>query len=313
MKRCSLLDQVEDYVAYRRGLGFGLEGQHQMLLDFVRHTESVGHQGPMTTELAVQWALSSSSTDRSYAAQRLSAVRHFARHLALSDPETEIPPVGLLEGSASRKPPHIYSDTEIAALLHEASLLHPHGGLCPRTYVTCFSLLAATGLRVSEACGLASHDVDLAQGLITVRESKFRKSRLVPLHSTTTEALTQYQTDCGPSLRGSFFRTDRAGTLKTKAVQATFRRLRDQLGWTQDGRTRRPRIHDLRHTFAVRCLLRFYEEGADIDRKILALATYLGHVKVSYTYWYFSAVPELMAISSQRFEHYARTVQEDSP
>ena len=308
-----LFDQVEDYVAYRRGLGFGLEGQRQLLVDFVRHTERVRHQGPLTTELAVQWALSSSSTERSYAAQRLSAVRHFARHLALSDPETEIPPVGLLEGAVRRKPPHIYSDTEIAALLHEANLLHPRGGRCPRTYVTCFSLLAATGLRVSEACGLASDDVDVAQGLITVRESKFRKSRLVPLHPTTTQALAQYQSDRGPSPCGSFFHTDRAATLKTKAVQTTFHRLRDRLGWTPDGRTRRPRVHDLRHTFAVRCLLRFYEEGADIDRKILALATYLGHVKVSYTYWYFSAVPELMAISSQRFEHYAHTVQEDSP
>ena len=311
MVTLSLLDQVEEYVAYRRGLGFELQTQRRMLLDFARYAEGVGHQDPLTTDLAVQWALGSSSTDPAYAAQRLSAVRLFARHLAIAEPRTEVPPLGLLDGAASRKPPHIYSDAEIAALLDQARLLYPRDGLCPRTYVTCFSLLASTGLRLSEACRLASSDVDLAQGLITIRESKFHKSRLVPLHPTTARALTQYKTYRGASPSGSFFRTDRAAALQTKAVQKTFSRLRDRLGWSSLGRARRPRIHDLRHTFTVRRLQRWYEEGADIDRKILALATYLGHSKVTHTYWYLSAVPELMAIPSQRFEHFTRRMQED--
>jgi integrase len=213
----------------------------------------------------------------------------------------------------ARRSPHIYTDTELAALLHQTHLLHPLEGLRPKTYTTVFSLLAATGLRVSEACGLADQDVDLDQGLLTIRESKFRKSRLVPLHPTTTQALLRYRAHRGASRSGSFFRTDRTATLKTTAVQKTFSRLRDRLGWTSQGRTRRPRIHDLRHTFAVRRLLRWYEEGADIDRKILALTTYLGHVKVTHTYWYLSAVPELMAIPSQRFEHFARRLHEESP
>ena len=310
MSTSKLLDEVAEYLDLRRGLGFGLQGLEGRLVDFARYAERVGHQGPVTIELAVQWALSSSSTDPSYAAQRLSAVRLFARHLAIADPRTEIPPAGLLGRVPARKPPHIYTDTELGALLHQARLLQPREGLRPTTYVTVFSLLAATGLRISEACGLSDPDVDLSQGLLTIRESKFRKSRLVPLHPTTTEALLRYRADRGAS--ASFFRTDRTATLKTKAVQKTFSRLRDRLHWTAQGRTRRPRIHDLRHTFAVRRLQRWYEEGADIDRKILALATYLGHVKVTHTYWYLSAVPELMAIPSRRFEHFARRGQEDA-
>ena len=313
MTSLRLIHQVEDYVAYRRGLGFELQTQRRWLLDFSRYAARIGHQGPLTTDLAVHWALCSPSKDPSYATQRLSAVRHFARHLALFDPATEIPPTGLLgRPTPTRKQPHIYSDTEIAALLHQASLLWPHRGLRPQTYTTVFSLLATTGLRISEACGLARKDVDLAQGLLTIREGKFHKSRLVPLHPTATQALAHYDALRGASPSGSFFRTDRTSTLKTTAAQKTFSRLRDRLGWTSQGRARRPRIHDLRHTFAVRRLLRWYEEGADIDRKILALATYLGHVKVTHTYWYLSAVPELMAIGSERFEHFAQRQQEES-
>jgi len=307
---------VEEYLALRGGLGFDDRTLRWLLWDFARYAERVGHRGPVTIELAVQWALSSRSSDPAQATRRLSAVRQFARHRAAFDPATQIPPAGLLGRVPGRKQPHIYSDTEIAALLREASLLRPRHGLRPRTYVAFFSLLASTGLRLSEARRLATSDVDLDDGVLTVREGKFRKSRLVPLHPTATQALIRYAArrdacrEAPPST--CFFRTERAPALTHDAVERTFSRLRHRLGWTAQGRARRPRLHDLRHTAAVRRLLHWYEDGVDVDRKILALATYLGHAKVTDTYWYLSAVPELMTIAVKRFERFARGEKEDA-
>jgi integrase len=311
-----LLPLVVEYLALRRGLGFDLETPRWLLLDFARYADRINHRGSVTVDLAVRWALSSRSSDPSQAARRLSAVRQFARHRLAFDPATEVPPVGLLGHAPRRKQPHLYSDAEIAALLRECSLLRPRGGLRPKTYLAFFSLLAATGLRLSEACRLACRDVDLSEGLLTIREGKFRKSRLVPLHPTGAQALARYATQRDAFRDAprseSFFRTDQAPALKRAAVEKTFSRLRDRLGWTSHGRARRPRIHDLRHTFAVRRLLRWYQEGADVDRKILALATYLGHAKVTDTYWYLSAVPELMTLPAQRFGSFARREQESA-
>ena len=172
-----------------------------------------------------------------------------------------------------------------------------------------FSLLAATGLRLSEACRLELGDVDLDSGVLTVREGKFRKARLVPLHPTAVEALARYAADrdafelAGP---GCFFRTERHRRSTAAAVEKTFSRIRQRLGWTAQGRARQPRIHDLRHSFAVRRLLRLVRGGADLEQRLLALSTYLGHAHVTDTYWYLTGVPELMAIAAHRFERFAR-------
>ena len=307
---------VDEYLALRRGLGFELESTSWLLRDFARYADRIGHRGPITVDLAVNWAQRSTSTDPAQAGRRLGKVRQFARHRAVIDPANEVPPTGILGRRAGRKQPHIYSDAEIAALLAQASLLLPHRGLRPRTYVAFFSLLVSTGLRLSEACHLSLGDVDLREGVITVREGKFRKSRLVPLHPSTIQALTDYAVHCNagrdplPSER--FFRTDLTPALTCAAVEKTFSRLRQRLGWTADGRARRPRIHDLRHTFAVRRLLRWHLDGADVDRKILALSTYLGHAKVTDTYWYISAVPELMTVTSERFHRFATGERESA-
>ena len=305
---------VEDYLAMRHSLGFDIERIRWLLRDFVHFIGRIEHRGPITVDLAARWALSSHSSDPARAERRLWAVRQFARHLAAFDPDTEIPPAGLFGRITRRSRPHIYSDAEITALLQECSRLQPYDGLRPKTYVALFSLLASTGLRVSEACHLGRHDVDLCKGLLTVHEGKFRKSRLVPLHPTTVQALIRYvaRRDASRGAQRSefFFSTDRAPALERAAVEKTFSRLRDRLGWAASGRARRPRIHDLRHTFAVRRLLRWYEEGVEVNQKILALATYLGHAKVTDTYWYLSAVPELMAVTAKRFEHFAQPQQE---
>jgi integrase len=300
---------VEEYLAYRRGLGFALESPAWLLRDFARYADWVGHEGPLSSELAVEWALRSRSSDPAQAARRLSTVRQFARYRALLDPATEVPPAGLLGRVPRRRQPHIYNDAELAALLEQAGLLLPRRGLRPRTYVAFFSLLAASGLRLSEACRLERGDVDLNAGVLTVREGKFRKARLVPLHPSATEALARYaacrDACCELAGPGRFFRTERSPALTAAAVEKTFSRIRQRLGWSAQGRARAPRIHDLRHSFAVRRLLCWYEEGAELEQRLLALSTYLGHAHVTDTYWYLTGVPELMAIAAHRFERYA--------
>jgi len=306
----SMVILASEYLALRRGLGFDLRIHGRLLLDFARYADESGHRGAITLDLAIRWALRSKAGS-AHIDQRLSIVRQFARHRVAFDPATEVPPPGLLGGfPRRRKPPHIYSDREITELLRAAAALRPRGGLRPQTYVTLFSLLTATGLRISEARRLTRDDVDLDAGLLVIREGKFRKSRLVPLHATVVQALRRYADlrdgYWKPAPSECFLRTEHASSLRMGAVHGTFSGLRSRLGWTAQGRARLPRIHDLRHTFAVRRLLRWYQEGADVDQKLPALATYLGHARVADTYWYLSAVPELLALTSQRFERFAQ-------
>ena len=314
MTDSSLFACVEEYLSFRRGLGFDLGSAACHLRSFARYAEQVQHRGPITVDLAIRWALCTRSLEPAQAARRLAMIRPFARHRALIDPATEIPAADLLGRAPRRRQAHIYSDAEISALLQQAGRMQPRGGLCPKTYVAFFALLLSTGLRLSEACRLTCDDADLRRGLLTVRETKFRKSRYVPLHPSTTRALTRYVAERDavvPSDPSSFFFcTQRAPGLKPDTVQSAFGCIRRRLGWTAQGRARRPRIHDMRHTFAVRRLLRWYAEGADVGQKILALSTYLGHAKVTDTYWYLTGVPELLAIASQRFEHLAQQTQE---
>ena len=306
-RRSSVAALAEEYLSFRRDLGFALKIEGEELLRFARHADGIGHRGPLTTDLAVRWAKLPQEADPLYWARRLDIVRRFAKHRRLFDPATEIPPEGMLGPSYRRPRPYIYSDGEIAALLKAASRLGPAGSLTPGSYFTLFGLIASTGLRLSEAVRLTRKEMDLDAGLLTVTESKFHKSRLVPLHPSTTEALTRYaarRDRYHPVVESqAFFLTARGTPLSASTVRTTFAALRRSLGWHgRDGRL--PRIHDLRHTFAVRRLLRWYEEDTDVDRKIAALSTYLGHVKVSDTYWYLTAVPELMAVTTARFERY---------
>jgi integrase len=300
---------VEDYVAMRRGLGYQLRGQAVYLRSFAGFLDRVGHHGPVPLALSMDWAVSTLSADPCNRARRLAVVRGFLRHLAALDGATEVPPPGLLGPTHRRKPPHVYSDSEVTSLLRAAAALAPRDGLRPHCYVTLFGLLACTGLRISEALALSRDDVDLARGVLTVRAGKGGRTRLVPLHPSALEPLrdyaarrAQYDHD-GPS--GAFFRTDDSDRLSYHAVSSTFLRLRRRLGWTAQGRTRMPRIHDLRHRMVVRRLQLWHAQGADVDRGIAVLATYLGHVLVSDVYWYLTAVPELMSIVANRFEVFA--------
>jgi integrase len=302
---------AKEYLTYRRDLGFRLEKREPLLLQFAAYVDRTGHRGPLTIALAVRWARLPAQASPSYWSVRLDVVRGFAKYLAIFDPRTEIPPYGLLGPAYCRATPHIYSEAEISALLAAARRLPPRHGLRPCTYATLFGLLACTGLRVSEALRLTRSDVDGGQDLLTVRATKFRKTRLVPLHPTTTQALSAYaqvRDRFHPLRRTERLFVARHGTpLSVTVVRGTFGKLRRQLAWAARSGTRAPRIHDLRHTFACRRLLEWYRAGTAVDEVIDTLATYLGHAQVNSTYWYLTGVPELLELAVARFEAYAAT------
>ncbi len=307
-------NQALEYIALRRGLGCRFDGQAKVLLDFGRFLDRIGYQGPITIEVALQWAQAPQSKDPARTAQRLGTIRGFLRHRAGFEPETQVPPTQLLGCGIRRKPPHIYTQSEIGALLLACRGLCPREGLRPHTYEVLFSLLLSTGLRISEALRLEDNDVNLKDKILTVRDGKFGKSRLVPFHATALQPLIGYVShrDQVAQASPSFFRTEYHATIPYSAVRTSFDKLRARLGWTAEGRSRCPRIHDMRHTFAVRCLLTWYRKGIQPDQKIAHLSTYLGHAEVRDTYWYLSAVPELTALAIERFENFARKAHEVS-
>lgn len=309
---CSpMVSLVEEYLAHRRRLGARLEIEGQELQRFACYADQTGHQGPVTIALAVAWAMATRQPRPQYWARRLSAVRLFAKYRALFDPTTEIPPPGLLGARRRRPAPHIYSSEEMDALFDSARRLEPVGGLRPRTFAVLIGLLASTGLRVSEALSLTRADVDLSRAMLTVRETKFRKSRLVPLHPTVSAKLEAYARErdrlCPHASTATFFVAGDGNCLAYRSARHGFARVRRCL---QTGAQRPPRLLDFRHTFACRVLARWYAEGRDVQRHILALSTYMGHVKPSDTYWYLTATPELIGLAARRFALFAESAAE---
>ena len=305
-RRTIMIDKVEQYLAYRRDLGYCLRTEGRLLRQFGAYADSVHHRGPLTVALAVRWARLPTDRDPTSWARRLNAVRCFARYLAIYEPRTEIPGTRLLGPGHPRQTPYIYSTAEVSALIAAARKLQPGSGLRPWNYVTLIGLLACTGLRISEAVRLTRSDFDQQQGVLIIRETKFRKSRLVPLHPSTTQALCAYarQRDLLVPVTSTnrFFITDRGTPLCVGTVRHVFRQLCDGLLIVRRGTHRQPRLHDLRHTFACRRVQCWYDTEADVAHAIAALAVYLGHASVNYTYWYLSATPELLARAAARFE-----------
>jgi integrase/recombinase XerD len=296
----SLAKAAKDYLALRRALGFKLRHETWWLPDFVAYVKTHG-SCVITTELALGWARQPVGCDPSWWAKRLGAVRRFARHHRAFDPRTEVPEQELIPYQRQRKTPHIYSSTQILALMRHASHL-PHS-FQAATYTTLLGLLASTGMRVGEAIALDLQDVDWHRMLVTVRHAKFNKSREIPIHHTTLDALRAYAQQRGrvPCKVPNFF-VSRAGTrLLEQNIGCVFSRLRKQAD-VSSRCGRQPRVHDLRHTFAVRTLQQWYSEGLDVERRLLWLSTYLGHVAPSTTYWYLTATPELLALASERAE-----------
>jgi integrase len=260
----------------------------------------------ITTDLALRWAQQPQNVQPAQWAARLSFVRSFARYWSATDPRTEIPPMGLLPYRAKRATPYIYSNDEIQHLLKAARNLPPSTGLRPWTYYSLFGLMAVTGMRISEAIRLDHADVDLKQGLLTVRLTKFSKSRLIPLHPSTVKRLKRYlhrRDELYPQpLTARFFLSNQGTPLTDCMVRWTFVKLSRQIGLRKVGGSSSPRLHDLRHRFAVTTLLHWYRTGLDVEQRLPVLSTYLGHAHVTDTYWYLSAIPELLALTKDRLE-----------
>lgn len=305
----SMQEAVQRYLDERRQLGFAMKSPATELARFAIYADARGHQGPLTQELVLGWAtkhvLRSSEVT---AARRLEMVRPFAAHYRQFEPATEILPKGILGRGHRRLAPHIYSDEEIAQLLDAAGRLALTWKLRALTYRTLFGLIAATGLRLSEALGLTLGDVDIQAGTLTVRQTKFHKSRCLPLHASVVRELVQYRQASDPchsdEVSAPFFAAGNGGHLPVRTVENVFLRLQRQLGWRARGDHLHLRIHDLRHTFAVRRVQHWRDTGQSIDHVMFWLCTYLGHAKISDTYWYLSGVPELMDIIGTRFDEF---------
>jgi len=299
----ALRSALQKYVAMRRGFGFKFEGPEQRLRRFIDFMES--HCASIVTyKLALQWATETPERYPSWAI-RLADVRGFARYLQNTEAKTEVPPVGVFR-SIGRSKPYIYSDTDLRKLLTRARALPPKTGLRSSTYYTFFGLLAVTGLRVGEAIRLHRDHVDLERGILTIRGTKFGKSRFVPLHPTACCALRRYAKRrdflVWPPRSPHFFVAERGGQLLIQYVHRVFWRLSGEIGLRTATQHRGPRVHDFRHTFAVKTLLQCHRSGRSVEAMLPALATYLGHTTVRDTYWYLSACPELMHHASQKLE-----------
>ena len=299
---------VQQYLALRRGLGFKLHEAGKVLPKFVTFLERK-HTSVITTRLALDWAQQSSTAQPAEWARRLSFVRGFARYRSATDPRTEIPPEGLLPYRPKRARPYLYSEQEIRSLLRAALKLPAHGGLRPWTYYCLFGLLSVTGLRLGEARNLELQDVDLQAGLLTIRGAKFGKSRLVPLHGSTCHVLADYLARrkrhwAGRAVSSYVFVSNWGNRLDGGTIHRIFYALSRQIGLRGPTDSHGPRLHDLRHRFAVMTLLRWYRAGEDAERRLPVLSTYLGHVHVADTYWYLSAWPELMHEAMARLERY---------
>ena len=304
---------VERYLTQRRRLGFQLTSPAYSLRSLAEHVRRTRHRGPLTLEVMAQWARQGShrSSDPRTWARRLKRLRSFTRWLQQFELATEVPDDTIFGRLPERQAPHIYSHEEVQQLLAAAHRLGPKPGLRGLVYETLFGLIASTGLRLSEALSLSVGDVDLRRGLLTIRRTKFAKSRQVPLHLSTMQALSQYRwmrdlAGAGRDDEAPFFigtRGRRFGKpMGGRQVDRMFATLRSELGWVNRGAHHAPRVHDLRHTFVVRRILLWQQQGIDIDQAMLSLSTYVGHAMVTNTYWYLQAVPELMAVAAQRFE-----------
>ncbi len=295
----SLQAHVDDYLRLRRALGFKLKEDGHLLGQCIAYIEAAGAT-TLSSELAIGWARLPEGVHPNQWAKRLRVVRGFASYLQTIDPATEIPPPDVFPTRRQRATPYLFSEQDISYLLQEARRLSRP--LRAASYEALFGLLAVSGMRVGEAIALTREDVDVDAGLITIHAAKPDRPRLVPLHLSATEALRRYASErdrlC-PAPRSRAFFLSSAGTAVHKSgLGTTFRQITTRIGIRTE--VVRPRIHDLRHRFAVQTLIDWQRSGIKIDEQIATLSTYLGHVSPADTYWYLSASPELMALTADR-------------
>jgi len=299
-----LAQSAEEYLAIRRALGFRLARHGRLLPSFVAFLEEAGASF-ISIDLALEWAKQPEGSP-TWWRERLSIVRGFARYLSAIDPRTQVPPPNLLasRGRMNRRAvPYLYSGADIAALMLAAHNLSP---LQAATYETLIGLLAVTGMRIGELIRLDRDDLDDEHSLLVVRNTKFNKSRVVPLHETARDALHCYlrrRDELRPEVTGASLFISTTGTrLSYDVVQRIFARLCRQVGLKARSERCRPRLHDLRHSFAVTTLLEWYQVGANVPALLPSLSTMLGHNDPADTYWYLQAAPELLALAAARLD-----------
>ena len=297
---------LTEYVTIRRAFGTQLREPAVALGHFVEFLEREGAEF-ITTELALRWAQRPERAQRATWARRLTAVRGFAAWLAPFERRTEVPPRGLLDARHRRNKPHIFSDQELEQLMAQTSRLRSRTGLRALTFTTLIGLLAATGLRPGEALALDVADVDLRDGILAIRRTKFGKSRFVPVEDSTRAALARYakrrDTLCPWRRTDAFLVSERGARLPGYTARRTFARVSSTIGLREPvGRRigRGPRLQDIRHTFVTRRLVEWYRAGADVEREMPKLTTYLGHSAIGHTYWYIEAIPELLQLATER-------------
>jgi len=302
----SLQIHLTEYIAARRTLGTRLEAPAKTLRHFIKF---LAHKNSeyITTHLALAWSQQSKNVQRATWARKLSMVRQFARWVNVIEPRHQIPPPRLLDVRPRRNPPHIYSDEQIAGLMAEASRLASPKGMKALGMEALIGLLAATGLRPGEATALEIGDVDLRTGVLLIRESKFGKSRQVPIHQSTVVALKHYAHHRDQVFRSPcssyFLVSDRGTALDSCTVCRWFCEISWACGLRKRNENHRcgrgPRLQDLRHTFATKRMVEWYRSGCNVAVQMPKLATYLGHSSVGCTYWYIEAVPELLKLATE--------------
>lgn len=300
-----LSKSIKDYLALRNQMGYKLKNAKNVLNKFADYAKRK-KRSYITSKLALDFATQNPKTSSHQYAVRLGIIRQFALYQQTIDPRTEVPSKYLLSSTYRRRDPYIYHDNEIAKLLDSCKILKKPHSLREKTYYTLFGLYAVTGMRTNEALKLHHDDVDLKKGIITIQESKFRKSRKIPLHSTTTKMLKKYARGRKRYFKNptsQYFFVDNYGEgLKKRAVTDVFKKVCIAAGLRKKGEFNGPRIMDLRHTFAVKTLINNFKKNTDIDFVIPILSRYLGHMHPKNTYWYLTATPELLNLIILRLE-----------
>lgn len=306
--------QVEEYISYKRSLGYKIIIEAQELRRFASYTRDIGYEGSLTADLAIQWASLNPNYSRWYMSRRLETVHTFALYAVSFDSKAQIPQTRVFGKCHGRITPYIYSEEEIHLLMKQAESLFSTDGIRSMTVCTALGLLWATGIRVSELTGLMVKDVHYDEGYIFIKGTKFKKDRLIQLHPSVSEKLNLYLQFLAKKLlkrspEQFFFVTTCGRDFNTRAFEYAFKQIRTcllpqtQSEWTG----RRPRLYDIRHTFACRTIQRWLDSGADVNQQLYILSTYMGHVKPEDTYWYLTATPELLGTACSKFEqHYGK-------
>ena len=294
---------VKKYLQERRALGFKMDVAERLLFLFADYLQE--HKITIITQkLAIRWACLPDKCRPKYRSQRLSTVRLFARYYSTIDPRTEIPAQGLLPFKSIRTIPYIYTEDQLLSLIKADMTLYSQTGLRASTFVTLFSLLTVTGMRIGELVGLDREDVDLEEGVLLVKKAKLDRRRLIPVRPSTVKALQRYvrhrDKACPKTKTTSFFVSEAGTRLRAGTIRWNFNKLSCQIGLRHPSDSSGPRIHDMRHTFAVHMMQNWYRQGKSVEKLLPQLAMYLGHRNLNCTYWYMTATPELLKLAAER-------------